>query len=65
MGRAWDEQVSATDGIQVSMSTALWSLWADVAIEREGTARSARADLVAQHRHGQEYAPKLFEEMAA
>jgi hypothetical protein len=56
---------TATDGIQVLISYALWAHWGEIAVEREGTARAARAESVAQHRHGQEPAPAMLTELLA
>ena len=56
---------TATDGIQVLISYALWAQWGEIAVEREGTARAARAESVAQHRHGQEPAPAMLTELLA
>lgn len=54
-----------SEGLRVLAGSVLWVQWAEVAIEREGSARVARAHLVAQYRHGQNYAPKLTEEFTA
>jgi hypothetical protein len=59
------DSVGITDDIQISISYALWGQWGEIAVEREGTARAARADLVAQHRHGQEPAPAMLTELLA
>jgi hypothetical protein len=53
----------AGDDIQILISYALWDQWGEIAVEREGTARAARAELVAQHGHGQ--APAMLTELLA
>jgi hypothetical protein len=55
----------ATESIQILISYALWGQWGEIAVEREGMARAARAELVAQHRHGQEPAPAMLTELLA
>jgi hypothetical protein len=57
--------VGVSDSIQISISYALWAQWGEIAIEREGRARAARARLVAQHRHGQEIGPEFAAEFLA
>jgi hypothetical protein len=59
------DSVGVTDGIQILISYALWDQWGEIAVEREGAARAARAELVAQHRHGQEPAPAMLTELRA
>lgn len=59
------DSVGLTDGIQILISYALWDQWGEIAVEREGAARAARAKLVAQHRHGQEPAPAMLTELLA
>jgi hypothetical protein len=59
------DSAMATDDIQILISYALWSQWGQIAVEREGTARTARAELVAQHRHGQESASAMLTELLA
>jgi hypothetical protein len=49
----------------ITMSYALWLQWGEIAVEREGSARAARAELVAQHHHGQTYSPALYDEFLA
>jgi hypothetical protein len=56
---------TGTDGIQVLISYALWAEWGEIAAERKCTARAARAESVAQHRHGQEPAPAMLTELLA
>jgi hypothetical protein len=56
---------TGTDGIQVLISYALWAQWGEIAAERKCTARAARAESVAQHRHGQEPAPAMLTELLA
>src|SRR6187455_1787194 len=41
------DSAMATDDIQILISYALWSQWGQIAVEREGTAWTARAELVA------------------
>ena len=55
----------ATDDIRILISYALWGQWGEIAVEREGTARAARAELVAQHRHGEDPAPAMLTELLA
>lgn len=56
---------TASDGIRIMISYALWAQWGDIAVEREGRARDARADVMALARHRQEYGPALHEELLA
>jgi hypothetical protein len=59
------DSAMAGDDFQILISYALWDQWGEIAVEREGTARTARADLVAQHRRGQEPAPAMLTELLA
>ena len=59
------DSAMATDDIQILISYALWSQWGQIAVEREVTARTARGELVAQHRHGQESASAMLTELLA
>ena len=52
-------------GIEVLISYALWAQWGDIAVEREGRARAARADLVALARYHEEFAPAMYKELLA
>jgi hypothetical protein len=53
------------EGIQILIGHALWAQWGEIAVEREGRARSARADLIALDRHQQEFAPAMYDELLA
>ena len=59
------DSAGLTDDFQISISYALWDQWGEIAVEREGIARAARAELVALHRHGQEPAPAMLTELLA
>jgi hypothetical protein len=59
------DSAMAGDDLQISISYALWGQWGEIAVEREGIARAARAELVAQHRHGQDLAPAMLTELLA
>jgi hypothetical protein len=55
----------ANDGLQIMIIHALWVQWGEIAVEREASAREARALLVAQHRHGQAYGSAFDAEFTA
>ena len=38
------DNAMAGDDFQISISYALWAQWGEIAVEREGTARAARAE---------------------
>jgi hypothetical protein len=38
------DSAGLTDDFQISISYALWDQWGEIAVEREGTARAARAE---------------------
>jgi hypothetical protein len=59
------DATAVSDGITVSMGTALWIQWSSIAIEREGIARDARNRMVGLHRAGRQYGEPFETEFAA
>lgn len=50
---------------QAMIGYALWGQWGEIAIDREHAARTARAQMLAEHRHGLTYGPTLAAEFRA
>ena len=46
-----------TEALSVSIGYALWGQWGEIATQREHAARAARGQMLAEHRHGVNYAP--------
>jgi hypothetical protein len=59
------ERVGITDTVQVSIGVALWFEWGDIAIEREGTARTAREQMLQADAAGRSIHPAYTAEFHA